>query len=421
MQALDQYEILDTPQEDDFEDIVKMAARACNVPISLVTFLTSSRQWFKAKVGTHLSETTLDVSICSHAILQSDLFVVPDTTKDPRFADNPLVAGNPHLRFYAGAILETPEGLPLGTMCILDYKPRELTEQEGFILKALARQVMTQLELRRALKQKQRSEEELLQQQAMLKEAQNQLLEHAHLLEKKVQDRTASLREVIAQMEEFSYSVSHDLRAPVRAMQGYAQAVLEDASMSLNEEAKDWLGRIVRNGRRMDQLIQDILTYSRLNRVEIYLQPVSLATLVREIIQQYPEMQPPHAEIVIQGPFPPVVGHESYLAQAISNLLSNAIKFVPAGTMPRIQIRGERRGDALRLWIEDNGIGILPEHQGRLFGMFERIPSTHEYEGTGIGLAIVKRAMERMGGQAGLASDGHTGSRFWIQLPLASV
>ena len=161
LKALDSYGILDTPKEDDFNDIVKMAAEVCNVPISLISFVSSGRQWFKAALGFDLKETPLNMSICSHAIKESELFVVPDTTKDQRTLENPLVSGDPHVRFYAGAQLQTREGLPLGTVCILDYKPRTLSTHEANTLKALARQVMTLLELRRALHAKSQSEERL--------------------------------------------------------------------------------------------------------------------------------------------------------------------------------------------------------------------------------------------------------------------
>lgn len=240
-------------------------------------------------------------------------------------------------------------------------------------------------------------------------------------LERLVHDRTASLREAIAQMEEFSYSVSHDLRAPVRAMQGYAGAVLEDCAEQLDEQSRHYLERIVRSGVRMDRLIQDILSYSGLSRREIRLQPISLSRLIREIISQYPEMQHPLAEIELVEPLHEVIGHEPSLSQAVSNLLSNAVKFVRPGETARVRVLSERRGSQVRLAIEDDGIGIKPEHQHRLFGMFERIHPENRYEGTGIGLAIVRKAMERMGGTAGLQSDGIKGSRFWIELPGAPV
>lgn len=147
--ALRQYGILDTPREADFDEVVEVASAICRAPISVINLIDHGRQWFKAEVGLGVRETPIDSSICAHAILQRGLFIVPDTKLDPRFADNPLVTGDPHLRFYAGALLETPEGFPLGTVCVLDYKPRELDETQKAFLQLMANQVMKLLELRR--------------------------------------------------------------------------------------------------------------------------------------------------------------------------------------------------------------------------------------------------------------------------------
>jgi PAS domain S-box-containing protein len=241
------------------------------------------------------------------------------------------------------------------------------------------------------------------------------------LLERTVNERTASLREAIAQMEEFSYSVSHDLRAPVRAMQCYAEVLREDYGDRLDDIAKKYLDRIIHGGVRMDRLIQDILTYSRLSRREMELAPIALDKLMQDIVRQYLDMHPPGADIQIEGQLPGVIGHEASLSQAVSNILHNALKFVAPGTTPKVQIYSERCNSDVRLWIEDNGIGIKPEYQHRLFSIFERIHPEKNYEGTGIGLAIVRKAVERMGGKAGVESDGVNGSRFWIQLPAAPV
>jgi signal transduction histidine kinase len=258
------------------------------------------------------------------------------------------------------------------------------------------------------------------QSEQALKDSQAKLQEHAQHLEQRVAERTASLREAVSQMEEFSYSVSHDLRAPLRAMQGFARALMEDYGGSLDEQGRQYLHRIINSSSRMERLIQDILTYSRLSRREIYMQPVLLERLVIDIIQQYPEMQPPNA-IIHWEPLLNVVGHEPSLSQAISNLLSNAVKFIPDNTTPNVKLWTERRNGLVRLWVEDNGIGVRPADQSRLFGMFERIHREKRYAGTGIGLAIVRRAMDRMGGAAGMESEGIHGSKFWIELPGVGV
>jgi PAS domain S-box-containing protein len=235
-------------------------------------------------------------------------------------------------------------------------------------------------------------------------------------LEALVADRTQSLRQAIGQMEEFSNSVSHDLRSPVRAMQGYAEAVLEDYGDRLDDHGRDMLARIGRAGRRMDQLIRDLLTYSRLSRREMMLEPVSLARLIPEVVQQYPEMHAERATIEIAPDLPAVLAHEPSLTQVVSNLLSNAVKFVAPGTRPHIRVTAGRHGDRVRVNFQDNGVGIPPEYQHRLFGMFERLHTERSYDGTGIGLAIVRKAVERMNGQVGMDSDGMQGSRFWIEL-----
>lgn len=237
-------------------------------------------------------------------------------------------------------------------------------------------------------------------------------------LESLVAERTASLQKAIEQMEEFSYSVSHDLRSPVRAMRGYAEALLADYGPGLDDEGRELLGRIQRSGLRMDCLIQDLLTYSRIARREMKMEPVSVDRLVRELIQHYPEMSPEVATIEITRPLPEVLAHEPSLMQVVSNLLSNAVKFMPLGTRPHVRIESEIVAGRVRLWVQDNGIGIPPEFQHRLFGLFERGHTSQKYDGTGIGLAIVRKAVERMNGAVGVISNSNGGSRFWIDLPV---
>lgn len=168
--ALLAYDILDTPEEAEFDEIAQIAALICEAPIAVINFIDRDRQWFKSVLGLNVRETPLDISICAHVILQPDLFVVPDTRLDARFANNPLVIGEPNLRFYAGALLKSEEGYPIGTLCVLDYQPRGLSENQRFALTALANQVMTHLELLQAYKKQtvliqelQSTQEKLLQ------------------------------------------------------------------------------------------------------------------------------------------------------------------------------------------------------------------------------------------------------------------
>jgi signal transduction histidine kinase len=236
-------------------------------------------------------------------------------------------------------------------------------------------------------------------------------------LESLVTERTASLQEAIGQMEEFSYTVSHDLKSPVRGIVGYLGVILEDYGETLNSEVRAYLGRILQNAHRMDALVQDTLAYSRVARRELELSPLGLDEVVREAVAGIDI--PAGATITLISPLGRVRAHEVSLVQAVSNLVLNAVKFVRPGALPRVVIRSERVGDRVRLRVEDEGIGVRPELQSRLFRIFERLHPDAGFEGTGIGLAIVRKAAERMGGRVGAISDGQSGSTFWIELPAA--
>ena len=182
LKVLWQYEVLDTVPEEVFDDLTELAARICEAPIALITLVDKSRQWFKSKVGTTLSETSRDISFCAHAIMQTDLFIVPDATQDARFAHSPLVTSDPKIRFYAGAPLITPDGFPLGTLCVVDKVPRELRVEQKQALQILARHVGSQLELRRrsrelaqANQERERMQSELAQVRAELEKTRGNL------------------------------------------------------------------------------------------------------------------------------------------------------------------------------------------------------------------------------------------------------
>jgi len=234
-------------------------------------------------------------------------------------------------------------------------------------------------------------------------------------LEHLVAERTASLREAIAQMEEFSYTVSHDLRAPLRALRVYAGVLLDNFSADLPEEAQQCLNRINVNANSLEKMVTDVLTFSKVARTDMPMKCVDTDVLVRRIVEQCPAIRQSRATILVEL-LPNVLGNEPSLLQAFSNLLSNAVKFVGPGVKPCVRVWSERNGGKLRFWISDNGIGIAPKYQHRLFSMFERIHPDTVYDGTGVGLAIVRKAVERMGGKVGVESDGINGSKFWIEL-----
>ncbi|EEF59044.1 ATP-binding protein [Pedosphaera parvula] len=327
---------------------------------------------------------------------------IGDVLKDPRYGRNAPYHGMPkgHLpvRSYLAVPVISRSGEVLGGLFFGHAEPDVFTANAENILKAIAGQAAIAIDNAQLYAKVQHQAEEL---------------------EEKVQKRTESLREALAQMQEFSYSVSHDLRAPLRAIQGYSRVLLDEYAEKLGTEGRSYLTRMALSSERLDQLTRDVLTLSRLGREDVELKPIQLKPIIQDIVQTYPRLQPPQTELTIVESLLDVIGHESLLTQVISNLLVNASKFVAADIQPCIRIWTEADGDHVRLWIEDNGMGIKPEHHERIFRIFERGQADSSYEGTGIGLAIVRRAVERMEGTVGVESDGATGSRFWVQLPKA--
>ncbi len=241
------------------------------------------------------------------------------------------------------------------------------------------------------------------------------------ILEERVAERTAQLKKMIEELELLSYSLSHDLRQPLRAMQQYSQILIEDYAGTMDPDGQQYLQQIIRATSRMDRLIQDVLSYAQLSRKTLPLNLVDLDTLTHDILAQYPLFKEPHATMTVEGILIPVLASGSLLTQIISNLLGNAVKFVPAGTKPRVHISTEKRGAFIRLWVRDNGIGIKPENLETIWKMFERLHVATDYEGTGIGLCIVRKSAQLMGGQTGVDSILSQGSSFWIDLPRAKA
>ena len=242
-------------------------------------------------------------------------------------------------------------------------------------------------------------------------------------LEQRVAQRTSELRETNAELESFAYSVSHDLRAPLRAMEGFAIALAEDYGERLDDEGRDFVACIVDSARRLDTLINDLLSYSRLGRAHLSIQRVALGQVVEEVLDQLrTEIENRNASIQVEDCLPTVQAHQSTLVQVITNLVTNALKFVATNETPRIRIWAEQRDcDIIRLWVEDNGIGIDPSYHDRIFRIFERLHGVETFPGTGVGLAIVSRGCERLGGRCGVDSTVCQGSRFWIELPRAKA
>ncbi|HEX4264570.1 MAG TPA: ATP-binding protein [Verrucomicrobiae bacterium] len=323
----------------------------------------------------------------------------------------------------------------LGLLCFATGTHEWILPEESDLMKTIAQYLATALDRENTSQQ--------------LRRAKELLSEHAQLLEKRVQERTSSLQETISELETFSYTIAHDLRAPVRGITGYCEVLLEDFTNELPAEAKRIVEKIARASSRMDTLTRDLLEFSKVSRQEIALSRVELEPIVDDLAT----LLVPSARqtITICSPLHPVLAHKGLLQHVFSNLIDNAVKFVPAEKPPKITISAEivphsspntrsrtlifsstepaSQEDAsspaqpspnhVRIWVRDEGIGIPREAHQKIFGIFERGVTSDSYQGTGIGLAIVARAMQRMGGTCGVESEPGKGSGFWLELPAA--
>ncbi len=262
-------------------------------------------------------------------------------------------------------------------------------------------------------------------------------------LNRKLEDRVTEVTAVNQELEAFSYSISHDLRAPLRSMQGFAQMLLVEFAELLPERARDYACRIGESAGYMDQLLRDLLEYSSVNRVELKPSPINLESVLAEVLESIQhDIRERAAQIDLRSPLARVLAQHTTVKQILTNLIANALKFVAPGTTPHIRIWTEERPAAaspqstldaasvdtersalnttVRLYIQDNGIGIDSDQHEKIFGLFQRIHTADTYPGTGIGLAIVRKGAERLGGQVGVDSSPGQGSRFWLDLPAAA-
>lgn len=276
---------------------------------------------------------------------------------------------------------------------------------------ALDRARQKQRDLEREILERERAEKDLQQAQA-------QLRRYAALLEQRVAERTEHLQETIHSLEGVCYHIAHDLRAPLRGMEGYVKILLNQYAPRFDSAGEKYANRISEAAARMDLLIHGLLEYGRLGHEEFPLETIESAPVAgRVLILSKSEIERKNAQVIVEGEWPVFLGNEKLFEIVLASLLSNALKFVAAGVSPRVILGAENRKDTVRFLVEDNGIGIAPEYIEKVFHIFERLHSGNSYAGTGIGLAIANKAAERMGGRLGVESKVNQGSRFWIELP----
>jgi len=330
---------------------------------------------------------------CGAAAHSGERVIICDTQTDPRWAGYEGHAARFNLRACWSAPILSSEGKVLGTFAVYRDAAGEPTPSEMQHVEVFTETAAIAIEHHRAESQR--------------REIENKL-------ESMVAERTASLQQANGELEAFAYSISHDVRAPLRAMAAYAEALIEEHSAALPPDGLDYLRKLRRSATRLDALTRDVLALAGVSRGAVQLSPVPLDPLIDDLIANSPDFQD---RVHSRAPLGTVSGHEGLLGQVFSNLLGNAVKFVRPGEKPNVQIWSEPHEGFLRVFVRDNGIGIEPREQGKLFRMFQRVDPKSGFDGTGIGLSIVKSAVEKMGGTVDVVSDGINGSAFCVDLP----
>ena len=386
LKALDTYKILDTLPEEEYDALTKIAAEICGTPIALVTLVDDTRQWFKSHHGLNATETPRDLAFCAHTINTPDeLFIIPDATKDKRFYDNPLTTDDPHVIFYAGAPLNSKEGYSLGTICVIDTKPREgLTDSQKESLKALANQVISQFELRKK----------------------NSLLESLNdeILKKNVQ------------LNQFAYRLTHDLKVPIQGVNSLITFIKEDhKELIKNTTLEEWIDLIYSRNEYMEFLINGILEYTKVSNDKICFDYFNVQEIIQYIVGNNALHIP--AQIHYSNCDAVIKCSKIGFIQIIQNLLSNTVKHTDK-QQSNVWISLEEDQTNYSFIYEDDGPGIQEEYWEKVFELFETVGPKYT-KNSGIGLSTIKAIVERLGGTIYLKNreNNQTGACFCFVLP----
>ena len=381
-------EILDTAPEERFDRITRVACQLFRVPICTVALIDRDRQWFKSRQGVEATEAPRRISLCGHAILQNDLFVVENASVDSRFSDNPLVTGPPAIRFYAGVPLSAPSGRLVGTLCIIDSKPRVFSEPEKATLKDLGRWAeseLTNVNLTRAM---------------------------------------SDLETELARRREFATTIAHEVRTPLTSIRAALGLVAANERLQIGSAEREMLAIANRNSARLAAVLDDFLELENLDRghVPIRVRQHSLPSLLESAVAaESSRAAEAGVELKMSGSPHDAIVHVDgeHFPRCLSRVLSNAIKFSARGQ--RVEIEVNTTPAATRIAVRDHGPGIPASYMSRLFRPFSRADASDSSSqgGAGLGLAITKQLVEKMGGSIAVNCPAEGGTRVTLEFPRA--
>jgi PAS domain S-box-containing protein len=389
---------------DDFlQSVTERVAEVLNVEYCKLLELLPNDQGFFLRAGVGWQAGLVGAAIvpggrdsqAGYTLLAQTPTVVEDLRSDERF-NGPELLNRHGVVSGMSTVIGDFENHPFGVIGVHTQTQRRFTENDVNFLQAIANILAESIA-------QHRSEQAIRDINANL--------------ERRVEERTQQLVEVNQELEAFAYSVSHDLRAPLRAIEGLARIFQEDYRDHLDDAGREYTQMLIDSAGQMDGLIRDLLSYSRLGRRDVQLSTVDVGAVVKQVWRElFPTFAEPYPKIIIDEPLPAVLAQRTILRQVLANLFNNAVKFVEPDTVSTIHVWAVVQDDWVQVWIADNGVGIAPRHQERIFRPFERLFGIEQYPGTGIGLAIVQRGIIRMGGEVGVESTLGEGSRFWFRL-----
>ncbi|MEO5889290.1 MAG: ATP-binding protein [Ferruginibacter sp.] len=411
---LQSYDILDSLTEQEYEEITKLASVICDVPIALISFVDKDRQWFKSHLGLHGEETLREYSFCAHAIKNgTQPFIIEDSRLDNRTKDNPLVTGDPKIVFYAGIPLVNENGYGLGTVCVIDTKPRILSEKQLASLKILSEQVIRLLHLRK---------KNIQLNQFIETQVSNRTIE--------IKEQNLVLEKLNKELQAFTYVSSHDLQEPLRKIRTFISLLLEREKELLSDKGKAYLGKIDKAAVRIRALIEDLLSYTQSDKLDKVYEDISLHEIVRETkIKFRDEIHEKKALLLVNADLKPRVIPAQF-RQLLNNLISNSLKFARENLPPVIEInckliegskfdndKLEQSKKYYHIRVIDNGIGFEDKYNDKIFEIFQRLNPSATEMGTGIGLPIVKKIVENHKGFISVSSVENVGTKFDIYIP----
>lgn len=396
LKVLASFEVMDTEAEQELNEIVELASKICNKPISLISLVDQNRQWFKAKTGTDLVETPVGIAFCKHAIENDHVFMVEDATKDDRFKNNPLVTQHPDLRFYAGTPLQTSEGYNIGTLCVLDNKPGDLTPDQQDALKILGKQVIKHLELKKAFRTLQEKN-------------------------KKIEAQQNELKQLLGFKDKIFAVVGHDLQGPVNGLIQVME-LLNSGGLS-DEEFKELIPMLTDQVKSAGDILDNLLAWAKSQRsgAFIQLEPVIVSNLFNEVISMLnPDAYRKNIEInaTVVDDIPVLNLNKDAITIVLRNLVKNSIKFCRPND--KINLSCDFKNNTLTFSVKDTGVGFDESIAAKLFNPAEHVTTygTAREKGTGLGLLICKNLVEHNGGIIWAEGKPDAGASFYFTIPV---